>query len=196
MNGIEGCQYILEGIHDWFGFHLSGSGPGDDPLFIDPWWTQDWNLAEMKTNYGFKKQAALIVAVFTLLACEVFVVLYFLVWAVRVAITQARPVGWQVMRDGLVKVLPAMSVDLPPLISFPGLMEVKAFLDTSIAARIAAAAEVAATWACLKPCNYNAQLLDDSFNYAFFHEVGLFEAYAKELRQGTCRPLTTEPWPN
>lgn len=46
MNGIEIDQYAMWWVgpvsHHFAGFHLSGTGPLDDPRFIDPWWRQEW----------------------------------------------------------------------------------------------------------------------------------------------------------
>jgi hypothetical protein len=44
MNGIEYNTYQIWPIHVFAGIHLSGSGPDDDPRFIDPWWTQEWRF--------------------------------------------------------------------------------------------------------------------------------------------------------
>lgn len=196
MNGIEACQYVLEGWHDWFGFHLSGSGQGDDPIFIDPWWTQEWRLADVKDDYGFTKQAALIAAVFTLVICESIVILTFLVWLVRAALSQALPAARVILSRGLTTTLSTGSKSLPALIDLPTLMEVKAFFDQSILARIAAFTEIAAVKACLKASNGNPQLFDDDFNYSHFDELHSFSTFANELQQGTPKPLTTTTWPN
>lgn len=45
MNGVEISQYAVQPIHVFAGFHLSGTGPDDDPKFIDPWWKQEWGEA-------------------------------------------------------------------------------------------------------------------------------------------------------
>jgi hypothetical protein len=54
MNGLEVSQYAVAGVHDWCGVHLSGVGASDDPIFIDPWWTQTWG--EESVGYGWHQQ--------------------------------------------------------------------------------------------------------------------------------------------
>lgn len=73
MNGIEFCQYVCPGIHDWAGIHLSGAGVNDDPAFIDPWWWQEWN--SHATGAGWYTMAARGVLVHALLLAELLVVI-------------------------------------------------------------------------------------------------------------------------
>ncbi len=52
MNGIEFNTYQFWPIHVWTGIHLSGSGPSDDPRFLDPWWTQEWLMDKYASPNG------------------------------------------------------------------------------------------------------------------------------------------------
>ncbi len=78
MNGIEISQYAIWPVHVWAGIHLSGSGPDDDPRFIDPWWRQEWSsdkthpAALLTWRWEIANQAAVVAAVslLTILVCK------------------------------------------------------------------------------------------------------------------------------
>lgn len=124
MNGIEVCQYVLLGLHDFCGIHLSGTGVNDDPVFIDPWWEQCWNAHA--TGAGWYTQFAKAALVVTILLAEAFVIgglITRLVLAVggRVKKTAYELVGrvTQMLRERLMsgRFIPRMPA--PPVLSPP-----------------------------------------------------------------------------
>jgi hypothetical protein len=177
MNGFEGCQYVMgsssgAGVHDWFGFHLSGTSTTEEPIFIDPWWIQRWDIEEVKDNYGFRMQAArtnLVVALLLsqLYLCWRFVKLCFyrtdvivtgLTWAeVRVILMElAKRWGWEA----------------------------------------AMALGNLSAWALQTPTDRDPQLFDDRLDYARFSETNLFDQYRGALPQKPPGPaLTVVRWP-
>ena len=180
MNGIEACQYIWPPWHDWFGFHLSGAKPSHDPIFLDPWWRQEWTLEEMLTNHGFKKQAALLLAVPTLIAAETIVIGFAICKSISLAI---RAAGFGA-----------------PL---PTLAEVMVIIGKEMPGRITAVATLAATltvgfanWCIETPTNGDVACFDDDFNYAKYDELSLFENYCGQLRHSPAQPLVVQPWPS
>ncbi|MCU0293204.1 MAG: hypothetical protein MUF10_14625 [Thermoanaerobaculaceae bacterium] len=128
MNGIEVCQYVLLGLHDFCGIHLSGTGVNDDPVFIDPWWEQCWNAHA--TGAGWYTQFAKAALVVTILLAEALVIgglITRLVLAVgcRVKKTAYELVGrvTQMLRERLMsgRFIPRMPAlpALPPPVSIP-----------------------------------------------------------------------------
>lgn len=177
MNGFEGCQYVLDPIHDWFGFHLSGTTPVQEPIFIDPWWTQEWNIDEIKDNYGFKMQSARFTAVLTLLLAELVLLGRFLWWMVRA--------GWKGF--GLIYPLELSLADVYVI-----LME----LAKKWGWHLANILQNLATWYLQTPSNQDSQLFDDDLNYARFSELGLFESFKDSLLQTVPAPQQKiENWP-
>ncbi len=97
MNGIECMQYVIGILHDFCGIYLSGSGPNDDPLLIDPWWEQTWNERVM----GLKREIALAVSFVSLAASGVVLASYALYLMIR-AISYIAPV-WLTSLAGFIR---------------------------------------------------------------------------------------------
>jgi hypothetical protein len=181
MNGFEGCQYVIEGAHDWFGFHLSGTSVEEEPIFIDPWWTQEWNIAEIKDNYGFKMQAARTTAVSALLAAEFVLLCYFIRWFIKEAIV------WWRARGGTMLVF---ELDLSAL---------RALLMESVQRWIWNSMIVTGgltTWYLEAPPNSDTALFDSEYNYSHYTELELFTRYRDDLLRTSPAPAqTVESWP-
>jgi hypothetical protein len=82
MNGIEFCSYGIYvrgfgGAHSWMGFHLSGTKFDEEPIFMDPWWRQEWDDQACTDDYGYKKQNAKAIAVSALVIAEVALIAYY-----------------------------------------------------------------------------------------------------------------------
>ena len=176
MNGIEACQYRHSGLHDWFGFHLSGTKPDKEPIFIDPWWTQEWNIEEVKDNYGFKMQAARLTAVLTLLVTYAILLGYFMVWFIRAGLA------------GVGKIFP---LEL-------SLAEIRMILNELLKRwgwQMAIILNDLANWILQSPRG-DPTLFDDDLNYARYTGIDLFTNYRDDLLQITPVPgQKVETWP-
>ncbi len=177
MNGVEGCQFKYTPIHDWFGFHLSGTKPDQEPIFIDPWWTQEWNIQEVKDNYGFKMQTARLTAVLTLLATYVVLLGRFMVWF------------FQAGRAGVGEIFP---LELSAA-------EIRAIL-WDLARRwgwhLANILQNLTSWYLQTPQADDPTLFDDDLNYARYSGLELFVSYKDNLLQATPVPdQSVEAWP-
>lgn len=178
MNGFEGCQYVVPTLHDWFGFHLSGTATTDEPLFIDPWWTQEWKIEEVKDNFGFKMQAALFSAVLTLLVAQL-VLLACLVWW----LIGAAWAGFGIVHP-LKLGLPQIRIILYDLVVKKWYWQL-GFIMGNLG-----------TWYLQTPCCDDTELFDDQFNYARYSELALFEGYRNDLlRASPPERLSLAPWP-
>ena len=187
MNGFEGCQYALmlparlvfgadqdQGVHDWFGFHLSGGNLVEDPIFIDPWWRQEWNVEECSDDYGFNVQAGKIMAVLALLTAKVMLVGKLLHWIIKAA----------QLGEGLIHIPSAELV----MAAAKGIAVrwgwALAYLTSNIA-----------TWH-LQTVNKTGQQLDEDFNYARYLELDLFTRYKDDLLKNSPLPAPrVVKWP-
>jgi len=86
MNGIECMQYGIAAAHTFSGIYLSGNGPHDDPLFVDPWWEQAWN----ERVFGWGKEITLMVSAVAIVASSMVLIARLLIIAVR-AISRLLP---------------------------------------------------------------------------------------------------------
>lgn len=56
MNGLEAQEYsirmLLHFTHHFAGVYLAGTGAADDPRFVDPWWSQNWDSPTYRSVAG------------------------------------------------------------------------------------------------------------------------------------------------
>ncbi len=174
MNGIEFCQYTLPAVHDWAGIHLSGIKVNEEPIFIDPWYEQEWNENATGSRFGFKMQAAKLLATHTLLFSQ-FLVLVGIIYKIILALV----VGEQ-------------------FIVVPRLWQIKDILAYVWKDRVWPALGLLSTsgsyFGMGADTRHNIQY-DDQYNYINYFEIKLFNEYLEDLKNRKPLPtINVIPW--
>jgi len=192
MNGIEFCGYgmylrWIAGLHSWMGFFLSGTKYDEEPIFMDPWWRQNWDDLASTDDYGYKKQNAKAVLVAAYVVAEIILIARLLWPFVRKA---AQQVGQKYPKfaDFLQWLKDVLYKERKMPVNIPGWGKSLLFGGAGGSAWL------------MTPIEPNTELgglFRDINTYEAYHEIDVFEKYKAKLVTSSTPslPAKVDQWP-